>query len=955
MDALRCPAYAAAATAGPGRHDTHEEITMRPWLRRAVLPLSAWLACVAPPASADDGSVAVAGLRGPVSVVRDVDGVAHVRALTERDALFMQGWLHAEDRLFQADTLRRTASGTLAELVGASALAQDVQLRTIGLRRAAEKSLTAASPELRAGLEAYAAGVNAWVAAHPLPADYTRLRLTKFSPWTPVDSLAIGKLVSFQLSFDFDTDLTSAWLAYRAALGDERLAQALFFGDVYRAAPFDPASTLPDAGGPLPWSAAAAGSQPSAVPATLAPLLRRQLERTKRVPLLERVLSRRQHQIGSNEWAVSARLTADGRPLVANDPHLSLGMPSNLYDQHLVSADGLDAIGSSFPGVPWIVLGQNRRVAWGSTTSAYDVTDAYAERIVAAGTASGLASVYQGQNEAIVPIPVSFRVNALDPSRTDALDTVPPSAQVPPVVLLVPRHGPVVQLDAAAGSAITIQWIGAGATRELDAYRLLNRAASLEDVRAALQYFDVGSQNFVVGDVDGRMAWYTSGEIPLREDLQAGGVAGAPPFLVRNGQGGNEWLKKASPGPTDASGYETLPFAEMPQAVDPPEGFFVNANNDPAGLTLDNDPLNQRRPGGGLYYLGPGFDFGLRAGRITQRLQAAIAAGPVTRREMASIQADTVLVDAQVFVPWLLRAYDGARAAGAPAALQALAADARVAEAAERLRRWGFDTPTGIETGYDAADFNGQRRAPTPREIDASVAATIHAVWRGQAIALGLDRTLAQYGLPQPGSQEAMKSLRHLVERDGIGLSGVDFFAWTGLPEAAQRRDYVLLKALQDALERLSGPAFERAFGRSTNPGDWRWGKLHRIVLAGVFGDESIPGATPGFEPSVAGLPGLAVDGGLGTVDVANHSPRAADDGAFMFSSGPNRRYVGAPGPGGIPARSILPGGQSGVLGSEDYANFLGRWLSNETYPFRVTAAEIQRAAVSRTLYRPAR
>ncbi|MBK1689000.1 penicillin acylase family protein [Rubrivivax gelatinosus] len=929
---------------------------MRSWLRCAVLPLSAWLACVAPPALADDGSITVAGLRGPVSVVRDVDGVAHVRALSERDALFMQGWLHAEDRLFQADTLRRTASGTLAELVGASALAQDVQLRTIGLRRAAEKSLSAASPELRAGLEAYAAGVNAWVAAHALPAEYARLRLTQFSPWTPVDSLAIGKLMSFQLSFDFDTELTSAWLSYRQALGDDRVAQALFFGDVFRTAPFDPASTLTDAGAPLPWIGTdAVAAHPAAVPAALAPLLARQIERTKAVPLLERVMARRQHQIGSNEWAVSARLSADGRPLIANDPHLSLGLPSNLYDLHLVAADGLDAIGSGFPGVPWIVLGQNRRVAWGSTTTHYDVTDAYAERVVPASTASGLASVYQGRNEAIVPIPITFKVNALDPSRTDALDTVPPSAEVPPYVLLVPRHGPVVQLDTAAGSAITIQWIGAGATRELDAYRLLNRAASLEDVRAALQYFDVGSQNFVVGDVDGRMAWFTSGEVPLREDLQAGTLAGAPPYLVRNGQGGNEWLKKASPGPTDASGYETLPYAEMPQLIDPPEGFFVNANNDPAALTLDNDPLNQRRLGGGLYYLGPGYDFGPRAGRITQRLRAAIAAGPVTRREMASIQADTVLVDAQVFVPMLLRAYDGARAGGAPAALQALAADARVAEAAERLRRWGFDTPTGLDTGYDASDFNGQRRPPTQREIDASVAATIHAVWRGQAVALGLDRTLAAHGLPQPGSLETLKSLRHLMERDGLGLSGVDFFAWTGLADASQRRDYVLLKALQDALDLLSGPAFERAFARSTNQADWRWGKLHRIVLRAVFADASIPGATPGFEPSVAGLPGLAVDGGLGTVDVANHGVRAADDGAFMFSSGPNRRYVGAPGPGGIPARSILPGGQSGVLGSEHYASFLARWLTNETYAFRVTAAEIQGAAVSRTLYRPAR
>ena len=719
-----------------------------------------------------------------------------------------------------------------------------------------------------------------------------------------------------------------------------------------------PASTLPDAGAPLPWTAAAgASADPAAVPGAIAPLLRRQVERVKRVPLLERVLSRRQHQIGSNEWAVSARLAAGGRPLIANDPHLSLGIPSNLYDQHLQSADGLDAIGSSFPGVPWVVLGQNRRVTWGSTTTAYDVTDAYAERVVpSAGSPSGLASVHQGQPEAIVPIPVSFRVNRLDPARDDAVEPVPPSATVPPAVLVVPRHGPVVQLDLAAGSAVTIQWAGAGATRELEAYRLLNRAATIEDARAALQHFDVGSQNFVVGDGSGRMAFLTAGEVPLREDLQAGTVNGAPPWLVRDGQGGNEWLRLASPGPTDGSGYAHLPYDEMPQAIDPPAGFFVNANNDPAALTLDNDPLNQRRAGGGIYYLAPGFDFGTRAGRITQRLRQALAAGPVDAREMARIQADTVLVDAQVFTPWVVRAFDAALQPGAPEALRALAADPRLEKAVERLRRWGHDTPTGIASGYDARDFRGLPRQPTRREVDASVAATLHAVWRSQAIALGVDRTLAAHGLPQPGSQEAVKALRHLVERDGIGLSGIDFFAWTGLPQPAQRRDYVLLKALQDALDRLAGPAFERAFARSTSLDDYRWGRLHRITLASVFPDQSIPGpAVPALPPSVDGLPGLAVDGGLGTVDVANHSARAADDGAFTFSSGPNRRYVGVPGPSGIDARSILPGGSSGVVGDPFYANLLGRWLTNETYPFRVEPAAIAAGLHTRTLFRPKR
>ncbi|MCK7501580.1 MAG: penicillin acylase family protein [Comamonadaceae bacterium] len=179
------PAQAPPTLARPRRRrrepNPTKENPMRHWLRSRLRCLllpsaAAAVALVAMPATAADGeAVFVAGLRAPATVLRDVDGIAHVRANTERDALFMQGWLHAQDRLFQADTLRRTASGTLAELVGASALSQDVQLRTIGLRRAAERSLAAASPQLRDGLAAYAAGVNAWIAANPLPAEYARL------------------------------------------------------------------------------------------------------------------------------------------------------------------------------------------------------------------------------------------------------------------------------------------------------------------------------------------------------------------------------------------------------------------------------------------------------------------------------------------------------------------------------------------------------------------------------------------------------------------------------------------------------------------------------------------------------------------------------------------------------------------------------------------------------------
>lgn len=910
-------------------------------------------------------TISLPGLQSRATVLRDKDGVPHIYAARLRDAVFMQGWLHANDRLFQLDNLRRTASGTLAELMGASQLAQDVQLRTLGLRRGAELSFAALSPDVRAAMQSYADGVNAWVASHALPAEYAALRLSRFEPWTPLDSVAIGKLFAFQLSFDLDTDLTLDYLTYQQTLttlygpSGAQLADALFFGDLNRSAPFANASTVPDASAAPPrpghgWRGKA--ELPLSAPGV--ELLHKLRDSMRQMPIMDRTLSRKEHQIGSNEWAVSGRFTKDGRALVANDPHLSLGLPSNFYDVQLTTVEGLSVIGSSIPGVPMVLLGQNRHIAWGLTTTGYDVTDVYQEQIVPdASSPSGLATVYRGQREAVVPIPVSFKVNLRVAGAMDQVVPVPATGGIPPVVLVVPRHGPIVQLDVASGMAFSVQWTGAGASRELESVFRMNHARNLHQFKAALAYFDVGSQNFAYGDVQGNIAYFSAGELPLREDLQAGTVNGAPPWLIRNGRGGNEWLRKANPGPTDGTGYETLSFSELPQVVNPSAGFFANANNDPAGVTLNNNPIDQLRPSGvGLYFLSAGFDYGLRAARITELLRDKLARGPVDRDDMADIQADVVLYDASVLSPAIVRAFDAARAAGAPPVLAQLAADPRVAEAVARLRRWDFSAPTGLDNGYDAVDRNGRTRRAGPREIDASVAATIYSVWRGQAIRLGVDATLAGLGLPTPGGQAALKALRHLVERDGLGLSGIDFFAAIALPAAAQRRDAMLLQALKSSLDLLAGPAFVRAFAGSTNQQDYRWGKLHRITFQAAFPDASIPGATSAFTPSVPGLPGLALDGGLATVDVAGHNVRAADDGSFTFGSGANRRYVGAMGwwPGGIDARSILPGGISGMPGDKYYANMLGRWLTNETYPFRANLLEVLWATDSKMNFRPA-
>jgi penicillin amidase len=559
-------------------------------------------------------------------------------------------------------------------------------------------------------------------------------------------------------------------------------------------------------------------------------------------------------------------------------------------------------------------------------------------------------------------VPVTFRANLRNGlgDGPNTVVTLPAGNGIPAAVLTLPRrnHGPIIA-DLGGGLALSVQYTGFSGTRELETFRLLNRARNLQEFKTALQYFDVGSQNFIYGDIEGNIGYFTTSEVPLREDLQAGTVNGAPPWFVRNGQGGNEWLVDPSPDAFNGSGYLALPFEELPQTVNPRNGFVVNANNDTGGMTLDNDPLNQLRVGGsGVYYLGYTFNPGQRAGRITQEIRDRLAQGLLDKNDMQEIQADVRLRDAEALTHFIVDAFDHAQQPGAPAALAALAGDARVAEAVGRLRTWDFSTPTGVPTGYDAVDANGGFSTPGADEVARSIAATLYSVWRGQAIGNAVDKTLQGLGVPTPGSSEAVKALRHLLERDGIGLSTIDFFEWTGLPTPAERRDYVALKSLQDALDLLAGPAFAKAFNQSTNQDDYRWGRLHRIVFDGlaVGGPFSLPNPALGYPPSFAGLSGFAVDGGYEAVDASSHGARADSADEFMFGSGPNRRYVGVPGvvPGSIDAETILPGGMSGVLTSPFYANLLGRYLTNDTYPLRQTLGEVLQSINGQQQFKPA-
>ncbi len=876
----------------------------------------------------------VGGLDRPASITRDVHGLAHVTASSIRDALYLNGWVHAQDRLFQMDVTRRQASGTLAELLGKGALPSDVQARTIGLRRAAERTWTAAPDDLRTALEAYTDGVNAYVARHPLPREYGDLGLTSFESWTPLDSLTVGKALAFGLSFDSDIGNTVLLQAYVAALGQER-GYALFSQDLMRSQPFSDASTVPDAteAGTASKHRPHVAAPRRAELAEAARLGRAYQARTRGLtPFARRALPGSQ---GSNEWAVSGRHTRNGRPIVANDPHLGLDQPSTFYPIGL-RAPGLDVVGEGFAGAPGVIVGHNRDIAWGATVNPMDVTDTFLEKVVPDGTSpSGLSTTYRGTLEHVVPIPETFRYNS-----GGSLTTATGTDGVPPATLVVPRRndGPIVQLDRAGQSALSIQYTGFSATFELATFLRWDRARDLDDFRKGLETFDFGSQNWAYADRHGNIAYFTSAEMPVREDLQAGKVTGVPPWFVRDGQGGNEWLPVEHPQPGQALPYEIYPAAEMPHVVNPPAGWFVNANNDPAGTVLDNDPLDQLRPGGGIYYLNAGYD-GFRAGRITEMIRSELAhGGRVSTRDIKAMQADTTLIDAEYFVPWVLRAYEAARSSTVPQ-LAALASDPGVTEAVGRLRDWDRTTPTGIPQGYDASDRNGNLRPPSRAEVANSVAATIYAAWRSRAVTGIIDAPLGQ--LPKPDGAEAVTGLRHLLDTWDTGLgrgaSGIDFFAVPGVADPAAARDVRLLSALSSGLTMLAGPAFDAAFHGSTDQSDYRWGRLHRLTLRHPLGGPyDVPTGFGAFPAPLAGLTGIPVDGGFGTVDAASHDVRAASSDGFRFGSGPARRFVASPRGWQMAADSALPGGTSADPGSPFYLNLLRPYLTDDYYRARL-------------------
>lgn len=933
--------------------------------------------------------ISVDGLQAPTQVIRDVEGIPHIYAQSERDAYFLLGYFHAQERFFAMDYYRRAFGGTLAEIFGAAALGSDIQLRGFNLRGIAATTFATLPAGTQAWMQAYSDGINAYLASGTLPVEYSIFELTHngIPAWQPEDSLVIWSGFALGSWMDLsDADRTFALAAFeQQANGQGFDPVALFTDDVFRNAPMVSEISIPPGqgqGGPLsagnPLMARARQQEPADFlrPETL-DLIARYRESVQDNPLLKEAFDQ-QSTKGSNWWLVSGAHTANGAALLANDPHQPVTMPTILYEAHLVvrghgqgqGQEDLNVNAATFPGVPGLVVGCSTFQCWGATNSRHDVSDIFQELVVIdPQTGEPTHTIYQGQREPLVTVDFVFRANQVGDGVPDNVVTVPVAPLDGGRGYYVPRrnNGPLLTLVPVApdqGVGLSVQYVGWSPSLDMDGLRDLPKAHSPAEFSDAVQRINLWILNYSYADILGNIAYRVSGTVPLRDDLENLGAPDGPaPYFIRDGSGTlrHEWLPVTNPQPHQTLPYEILPAAEMPQSVNPAQGYLVSANNDPIGTTADNDPLNQFRATGGVYYLNYSHAFGLRASRIRRLLEAELAAdGSISAADAKVMQANNQMLDAELLVPFILQAFADASNPGAPAELTQLAAEARIAEAVGRLAAWDFSTPTGIPEGYDPGDDPANLPQPSADEIAHSIAATLYSVWRGQAIGNVIDATLDSLNLGgfRPDSRVALADLANLLfnfsTNQGVGASGVNFFEVPGVSDPEAARDILMLRSLGDALDLLAGDAFAPAFNHSTQQADYRWGILHRLKIGHLIVPSfSVPPAG-GYQDLSAQLPGLARASGYETVDSGSHDARAASANAFMFTVPPGRRGVASLKAHGVDAVQILPGGQSGDPLSPYYTNQMDRYLTNQYAPVALERGDVNRIRVSQETYLPA-
>lgn len=573
-----------------------------------------------------DGQIHLQGLDGPVDIYRDNMGIPHIYAATLHDLFFAQGFVHAQDRFWQMDAWRHIGSGTLSEMFGDTQVNTDTFLRSLGWRQIAQTEWDGLGPEPKAILQAYSDGVNAYLKDHDGAAvslEYSVLKLLnpayKISPWTPVNSLTWGKAMAWDLRGNMSEEIERAVLL--KTLTRQQIDQ------LFPPYPPDHPVIVNKIGdGTTSVNSSVQASTGSDISINVLDALQ------QKVSLADAALGPQGDGIGSNSWAVSGKLSATGMPILANDPHLAIQMPSIWYqvDLHCTPKSNecpYEVAGFSFAGVPGVIIGHNADIAWGFTNTGPDVMDLFIEKVNPEDPnqyqADGKWVDFQTRTETInvvggKPVTITIRSTRHGPVISDSYGDITDKN---------PEHSrDFVPFKDRAGVflpqpyVIALEWTALKPSSPFEAIWGFNKAGNWDEFRSAARNFHVPAQNLLYADTQGNIGYQMPGDIPIRK------------------KGDGRYPVPGWTGEYDWSGY--IPFDDLPYSYNPAEGYIVTANN-------------EIPPPGYPYFITADWDYGYRANRILDMIKNA--PGKIDLPYVQNMQGDMYDANAAIFVPLLLK------------------------------------------------------------------------------------------------------------------------------------------------------------------------------------------------------------------------------------------------------------------------------------------------------------
>lgn len=742
------------------------------------------------------GSLKLQGLTNPVDVRRDANGIPQIYADTDEDLFRAQGYVQAQDRFWEMDVRRHMTAGRLSEMFGKSEVKSDAFLRTLGWHHVAQKEYdTKLSPSTKKYLQAYSAGVNAYLKDHEgsaLSLEYAALDFEndyKPEKWTPVDSVAWLKAMAWDLRGNMQEEIDRSLMTSRFT--PEQIAQ------LYPAYPYKRNKPIVDGGSVDPGSKefkpkGSANSVPAGAGTAVGGLQTQLSSLSKTLDEVPALLGPNGNGIGSNSWVVSGAHTTTGKPLLANDPHLAPQMPSLWYQMGLHCRTtgpkcNYDVSGFTFSGMPGVVIGHNQNISWGMTNLGADVTDLYLEKVSADGylddnrqrpftTRKETIKVAGGESHEI-----TVRSTDNGPIVSDRDDELGKVGKDAPVGNAAPDRGD--------GYAVSLRWTALDPGRSMDGVFELNRAKDWSGFRKAAEHFEVPSQNLIYADTKGNIGYQAPGRIPVRGkgDGRFDGTYPAPGWDPKY-----QW-----------KGY--IPQKALPYEYNPQRGYIVTANQ---------AVVDEKYP----YLITKDWGYGSRSQRINDLIQSKIKdGGKVSTDDMQTFQKDNSSEIARLLTPYLTKID---------------IKDKYVRDAQQLLEGWDFT-----------------------QEPDSAAAAYFNAVWRNTLkLAFGNKmpkelRVEGQCLTVRPADEtgpvdENDKYVRECGERAGDSAQpdGGDRWyevvrnilddpdnAWWKTEDRPGRpgdkdRDQLLAHAMTDARYELTSKL-------GKNIDNWSWGRLHQLFL----------------------------------------------------------------------------------------------------------------------------